>query len=57
MTVAVAQWSVTVCGGIITVVVKLFGCMDRDGKRYGESKADKGKWDRGVVNSDIAFGG
>jgi len=57
MTVAVAQWSATVCGGVIIAVAKLFGCMDRDRERYGESKADKGKWDRGVVNSDIVFRG
>jgi len=44
-------------GGVVAAVAKLFGCVDRDGERYGESEADEGECDSGVVDSEIAFGG
>jgi hypothetical protein len=44
-------------GGVVAAVAKLAGCVDRDGERYGESDADDGEWDNGVVDSDTAFGG
>jgi hypothetical protein len=44
-------------GGVVAAVAKLAGCVDRDGERYGESDADDGEWDNGVVDSDAAFGG
>ena len=43
-------------GGVVAAVAKLAGCVDRDGERYGESDADDGEWDNGVVDS-AAFGG
>jgi len=43
-------------GGVVAAVAKLAGCVDRDGERYGESDADDGEWDNGVVDSDTAFG-
>ena len=44
-------------GGVVAAVAKLAGCVDRYGERYGESDADDGEWDNGVVDSDTAFGG
>ncbi|SRR5258708_39907779 len=44
-------------GGVVAAVAKLAGCVDRNGERYGESDADEGEWDRGVVDPDTAFGG
>lgn len=44
-------------GGVVAAVAKLAGCVDRYGERYGESDADDGEWDSGVVDSDVAFGG
>jgi hypothetical protein len=44
-------------GGVVAAVAKLAGCVDRDGERYGESDADDGEWDNGVVDSETAFGG
>ena len=44
-------------GGVVAAVAKLAGCVDRDGERYGESDADDGEWESGVVDSDTAFGG
>jgi hypothetical protein len=44
-------------GGVVAAVAKLAGCVDRYGERYGESDADDGEWDNGVVDSDAAFAG
>jgi hypothetical protein len=44
-------------GGVVAAVAKLAGCVDRYGDRYGESDADDGECDNGVVDSDVAFGG
>lgn len=44
-------------GGVVAAVAKLAGCVDRDGDRYGESDADEGECDNGVVDSDAALGG
>jgi hypothetical protein len=42
---------------VVAAVAKLAGCVDRDGERYGESDADEGECDNGVVDSDAALGG
>lgn len=44
-------------GGVVAAVAKLPGCVDRDGERYGESEADEGECDSGVVDPDIVFAG
>jgi hypothetical protein len=52
------RWAVD-DGGVVTgpaAVAKLAGCIDRDGERYGESDADEGECDNGIVDSDTAFG-
>lgn len=41
-------------GGVVAAVAKLAGCVDSDGERYGESEADEGECDSGVVDSDTA---
>jgi hypothetical protein len=42
---------------VVAAVAKLAGCVDWNGERYGESDADEGECDNGVVDSDVAFGG
>jgi len=44
-------------GGVVAAVAKLAGCVESDGERYGESEADEGECDSGVVDPDTAFGG
>jgi len=46
-------------GGVVAAVAKLAGCVESEseGERYGESEADEGECERGVVDSDVAFGG
>ncbi len=44
-------------GGVVAAVAKLAGCVDNDGEMYGESDAEEGECDKGVVDSDTAFGG
>ena len=44
-------------GGVVAAVAKLPGCVDSDGERCGESEADEGECESGVVDSDTAFAG
>jgi hypothetical protein len=44
-------------GGVVAAVAKLAGCVERDGERYGESEADEGECESGVVDSDPTFVG
>jgi hypothetical protein len=44
-------------GGVVAAVAKLAGCVERDGERYGESEADEGECESGVVDSDTTFVG
>jgi len=46
-------------GGVVAAVAKLAGCVESEseGERYGESEADEGECESGVVDSDVAFGG
>ena len=44
-------------GGVVAAVAKLAGCVESDGERYGESEAEEGECESGVVDSETTFVG